>query len=111
MPSAPKGAEWAKPAKVIDRMVYRFNGAGYLPHGFSHVFVLPAEGGTPRQVTSGDYHHGAVGFSRGGPAKWAPDSKSLIVSVNRREDADFEPFDTEVYEFSVDDGSVKATFT
>ncbi len=109
LPSAPKGAKWAKPAKVIDQMVYRFDGRGYLTPGFSHVFVLPAEGGTPRQITSGDYHHGGAPFSPGSePAIWATDGKSIIISANRRDDADFEPLDTEVYEFSIANGLVKA---
>ena len=108
MPSAPKGAAWADPAREIDKLVYRFNGPGYLLNGYSHVFVLPAEGGTPRQITSGDYNHGAAPFRSGGPAVWSADRKSIIVSANRRSDADLEPLDTEVYEFSIDDGSVKA---
>ncbi len=108
MPRAPKGAKWAKPAKEIDKMVYRFNGPGYLTSGYSHVFVLPIDGGTPRQITSGDYHHGAAPFSRGsGRATWSPDGKSLLVSAVRRADADFEPLATEVYRFSVKDGSVE----
>ena len=108
LPPKPNGAKWATPAKEIDKMVYRFNGPGYLKTGYSHVFVLPVEGGTPRQVTSGDYHHGGAPFSRGsGQATWAPDSKSLLVSAIRRDDAEFEPLASEVYQFSIADGSVK----
>ena len=29
MPKPPEGAEWAPPAKVIDRLTYRFDGRGY----------------------------------------------------------------------------------
>ncbi len=53
MPAPPEGARWAEPAKVIDRLVYRFNGVGYLKPGYTHLFVLPIEGGTPRQISSG----------------------------------------------------------
>ena len=107
LPSPPEGASWAEPATVIDRVVYRFNGPGYLKHGFSQVFVVPAEGGTARQISSGDFHHGGVGFNAGRPV-WTPDGKSLLISANRREDFEFEPLDTEVYEFPVKDGSLKA---
>ncbi|MCG8607660.1 S9 family peptidase [bacterium] len=109
LPPAPKGAKWAKPAKEIDRLVYRFNGRGYLPQGFTHIFVVSAEGGTPRQITSGDYYHGGAPFSRGqGQPEWTPDGKSIIISANRRDDADLEPLDSEVYEFAVEDGTVRA---
>lgn len=60
MPKKPKGAEWADDVKVIDRIGYRFDGAGYLQPGYAHVFVLPAEGGTPRQITQGDFQHRAA---------------------------------------------------
>ena len=108
MPAAPKGAKWADSAKEIDQLVYRFNGPGYLPNGYSHVFVMSAEGGTARQITSGDFHHGGAPFRSGGPAQWSADGKSIIISANRREDAHLEPLDSEVYEFSIADGSVKA---
>ncbi|MBA7631812.1 MAG: hypothetical protein GH143_02755 [Calditrichaeota bacterium] len=49
MPPKPKGAEWAKPARVIEKLQYRADGAGYLEDGYIQLFVVPAEGGTPRQ--------------------------------------------------------------
>ena len=107
MPKPPAGAKWAEPAVVIDRLVYRFNGPGYLKPGYTHLFVLPAEGGTPRQISSGNFQHGGVAF-RASEAVWTPDGKHLLMSANRREDYELEPLDTEVYEFSVADGAVKA---
>jgi acylaminoacyl-peptidase len=106
LPRPPEGAEWAAPAKVIDDLVYRFNGPGYLTPGFYHLFVVPAEGGTPRQISSGDYHHGGV--FRASEAVWTPDGGHLIMSANRRPDWQDEPLDTEVLEFSVADGTVRA---
>ncbi len=106
IPPPPPGAEWADPAKVIDRTVYRFNGPGYLKPGFFHLFVVPAEGGTARQISTGDFNHGGPGFSRS-PAVWTPDSRSLVVSAWRRENADSEPLDSNLYEFSIADGKVR----
>lgn len=108
LPDPPKGATWAEPAKVIDRMVYRFNGAGYLEEGFIHLFVLPAEGGTARQVSSGDFHHGRWGATGASVPVFTPDGKSLLVSANRRPDWDLEPLDTEVWEFPLDGGPARA---
>ena len=75
--------------------------------GYTHLFVIPAEGGTPRQISSGNFQHGGVGF-RASDAVWTPDGKYLLMSANRRPDYELEPLDTEVYEFSVADGAVRA---
>jgi dipeptidyl aminopeptidase/acylaminoacyl peptidase len=107
MPSPPEGAKWADPAVIVDRLVYRFNGPGYLKPGFLHLFAVPADGGTPRQVTSGNFHHGSMGLLQS-EGVWSADSKSLLISANRRADADLEPLDTEIYEFSLDGGQPKA---
>ena len=107
LPSPPAGAKWAEPATMYDRLVYRFNGAGYLKPGFMQIFVVAADGGAPRQVTNGNFPNGGNEF---GPnrAVWTPDGKYLLVSVNRHPESDHEYFDTEVYEFSVADGAVRA---
>ncbi|HWP44514.1 MAG TPA: S9 family peptidase, partial [Blastocatellia bacterium] len=107
IPQPPAGAKWAEPARVIDRLVYRFNGPGYLRPGYTHLFVVPAEGGTPRQISSGNYQHGGPAF-RASEAVWTPDGKHLIMSANRRDDFELEPLDTEIFEFSVADGTMRA---
>ena len=99
MPAKPDGAEWGAPAIVIEEMNYRADGQGYLETGNTHLFVLPADGGTPRQVTSGSYDHA-------GPVSWTPDSRSLVFSANRRADAEFEPNDSEVYRIDVETGAL-----
>jgi len=107
MPSPPNGAKWADPAVVVDKLIYRFNDLGYLKSGFRQIFVLPTEGGTPRQVTSGSYNYAQQSF---GPedATWTADGKYLIFTANRRTDSEYEPLDTEVFELSVANGAMKA---
>ncbi len=100
LPPRPDGAQWADPAKVIDTLIYRFDGAGFLPQGYSHIFLLSSDGGTPRQVTSGAYNHG-------GAPSWTPDGKHLIISANRRSDWQYEPLDSEIYQLSVEDGTLE----
>ena len=56
-PKKPEGAEWAPEVAVIDSVIYRFDGRGYVDPGFEHVFVVPADGGSARQVSTGDYDH------------------------------------------------------
>src|SRR5262250_725082 len=62
LPSPPSGAKWADPPTAYDRLVYRFNGSGYLKPGYMQVFVVSAEGGAPRQVTKGDFPNGGNEF-------------------------------------------------
>jgi acylaminoacyl-peptidase len=101
LPPKPEGAEWGKPATVIQRLLYRLDGAGYLPEAYAQLFVVPAEGGTPRQLTQGAFHHR-------GPIVWTPDNQALIFSANRHEDADFDPLNSEIYEVTVADGRLRA---
>src|SRR5262249_50894247 len=107
LPKAPEGAKWAEPAKVIDKLVYRFNGVGYLKPGYTQLFVVPADGGTPRQVSQGEVQHGGQAL-QAGEAVWTPDSKYLIVSANRHPNYDQEPINSELYEFAVEEGTARA---
>ena len=106
LPSAPDGAKWADPPKVYEDLIYRFNGPGYLKPGYTQIFVISAEGGAPRQLTTGNFPHGP-GELGGSPASWAPEGKSLIVSMNGTPDYEYDPFHTELFEISLADGSVK----
>ena len=100
LPTPPKGAEWAEPPKIIRSLNYRFDGKGYLKAGYAHLFVLTADGGTPRQLTTGDFDH------LGTPA-WTPDGKSLLVAANRQKEAGHDPLNTEIHEIAVADGTIK----
>ena len=101
LPKPPEGVKWAEPPKVIDRMVYRADGEGYLADTFSHLFVVAASGGPPRQLTSGDFDHN-------GPPVFTADSRSVLISANRRKDADLEPNDSELYRVAVTGGELQA---
>ena len=99
-PPKPEGAVWAPPVKVIDSVVYRADGAGYLEPGFDHVFIVSAEGGTPRQLTAGDFYDS-------GPLSFTPDGKTIVFSANRGADWELDPQESEV--FAVDVASQRLT--
>lgn len=99
-PAAPDGADWAPGAKAIESMPYRFDGRGYLETGRDHVFVVSAEGGTPRQLTGGDFDHR-------GPLAWTPDGERIIFSANRLEDAEHHPVESELWAITVADGELE----
>jgi dipeptidyl aminopeptidase/acylaminoacyl peptidase len=107
LPAAPEGAKWADAPKVYEDLIYRFNGPGYLKPGYSQVFVVAADGGAPRQLTSGNFPHGpGEGGFGGSYAAWAPDGKSLIFSMNGTANYQYEPLHTELFEIRVADGSL-----
>ena len=100
-PPRPEGANWAEPLTVITDVKYRADGEGYLKPGYSHAFVVSAEGGFPRQLTFG-------AFNEEGPLSWTTDGKSVLLTGNRSEGWQREPVTTQIYQVSVDDGKVTA---
>jgi len=107
LPAPPAGAKWADPPVAYDQLVYRFNGAGYLKPGNRQIFIVSAEGGASRQLTYDDFPNGGDELNSN-HAVWTPDGKHLIVSINRHPESDHEYFDTDVFEISVADGTLRA---
>ena len=99
LPKKPEGADWAKPPKVVDQLYYRADGSGYLKPGFAQLFVVPAIGGTPRQMTTGRYHHD------GRPA-WMPDGRGIVISASRRDDWDYHPRDSNLWAVDMTTGEL-----
>ncbi len=99
MPGKPKGAKWADAPRITDRLKYEQDGRGYIEPGFSHYFVVPADGGTPRQVTSGNFHY------RGQP-QWTPDGKALIFSANREDDFERKFRNTDIFSVDITTGEI-----
>lgn len=95
----PEDAKWAEPLEVIDAVAYRADGEGYLRPGFEKIFLVPADGGSPRQLTFGEYHDG-------GPLSWSPDGATLYFSANRSPDWERDPVESEVYGLDVDSGAL-----
>ena len=98
LPSKPEGAKWIESPKIIDRLDYRRDRQGFLEEGFRHVFIVPADGGTPRQLTSGDYDHNSP--------EWTPDGREILVSGLRAEDAEYQWRESEIYAVTVETGVI-----
>ena len=95
LPSFPRGADLAPPAILIDRLSWRRDGRGNVPKGYTHIFVIDAQlGGTPRQITSGDYSHS--------DPQWSPDGKTIFLSAIRKADAEYLRGDSEIYSVDLD---------
>jgi dipeptidyl aminopeptidase/acylaminoacyl peptidase len=91
MPARPSGAKWTEDPKIITNLVYRRDRVGFLEEGFTHIFVVPASGGTPRQLTTGDWDHGNSGIS------WTPDGREILFASNRVEGAEYIYRQSDIY--------------
>ncbi len=100
-PAKPEGANWAPPLEVIDKVVYRQDGGGYVKPGFDHIFLVSAEGGAPRQLSFGPWHDN-------GPLSWTPDGKTLLFSAVRTGDWQRNPVNSEIQALDVATGAIRA---
>nr|MDP9413968.1 S9 family peptidase [Pseudomonadota bacterium] len=99
--SKPEGAKWADPLEIHTNVSYRADAEGYLKPGFSHIFLVSADGGAPRQLSWGNYHDN-------GPLSWASDGRSILFSANRSAEWEREPLDSEVFALDVESGAIRA---
>jgi len=100
VPGRPEGAQWTKAPRVVDKLVYRRDRQGYVDPGYDHIFVVPADGGRARQLTSGDY-------DQGGDFDFTPDGEHIIFSSLRIPDAEYTYRESQLYQVSLADGSIE----
>lgn len=94
MPARPNNARWIDPPRVVNTLNYRADGAGWMTEGYTHIFTVDsAEGGTPKQLTDGDFNHGAP--------EWTPDGRTIIFSGVRKTDAEYIRGASEIYALNV----------
>ena len=103
LPSRPDGAKWTEGPKIVTRMDYRQDRRGYVDQGHSHVFVVPADGGTPRQLTDGMWNHGNP--------QWSADGSEIYFSSLREEDSEYNWRESEIYAVNVASGAIRQLTT
>jgi dipeptidyl aminopeptidase/acylaminoacyl peptidase len=99
MPKAPSGAKWTESPRIVERLSYRRDRSGFTDNGYRHVFVVPASGGTARQLTTGDFDHTGT--------EWTPDGRSILFSGLRNENGEYQWRESEVYAVDVADGGIR----
>ncbi len=80
MPTPPTGAEWTETPRLVTRRHFRQDRVGFMKEGFTHLFAVPADGGTPRRITSGEWNVGArfSGINFGNTIDWSPDGSTIV---------------------------------
>jgi dipeptidyl aminopeptidase/acylaminoacyl peptidase len=97
----PEGAQWAPALEIHSAVTYRTDEEGYLKPGFSHIFLVSADGGAPRQLSFGQVNDS-------GPLSWTPDGRFILFSSNRDADWERNPVNSEVYALDAASGAVTA---
>ena len=109
MPKEPKGGKWTAAPRIVQQLHFRQDQRGFSEPGYRHMFVVTSEGGTPRQITSGDWSVGArfdqlegnVGWS------WTPDGRSIVVEGMNDSAADLNYRNSNIYVVDVGTGGLR----
>jgi dipeptidyl aminopeptidase/acylaminoacyl peptidase len=113
LPATPEGAKWAAAPKYTERFHFRRDGVGLTDRGYRHLFVINADGGTARQVTSGEWSIGASVFEIGDSAEWCftPDGRSAIVDGFKEGNGDLNDRQGYIYSVDLATGATKRLIT
>jgi dipeptidyl aminopeptidase/acylaminoacyl peptidase len=88
MPEAPQGAKWTAAPRGVQTLHYRQDQVGFLEDGHTHLFVIAADGGAPRQLTTGKWSAGSGELRGTVLMDWTPDSKAIVFEADRNEESD-----------------------
>ncbi len=110
MPLPPEGAQWTPTPRILERLHNRQDGRGFNATGSTHLFVVSADGGTPRQITSGDWQVGARfdGQSLGLGWDWMADGKTVVVDGLMVSNPDLNYEESRIYAVDVATGGIRA---
>ena len=103
MPKAPSGAKWTEAPRIVERLNYRRDRSGFVDTGYRQIFVVPSIGGTPRQLTTGNYDNSG--------SEWTPDGKAILFSGLRADESEYQWRESNIYAVNVADGAVKQLTT
>jgi dipeptidyl aminopeptidase/acylaminoacyl peptidase len=76
---------WKQRPRVVTRAQYKADGQGYTFDVNTHLFIVPVDGGEPRQITRGDFEHRAP--------SWSPDGRQIAFARSRGGPADYSLLD------------------
>ncbi|MDC0180925.1 S9 family peptidase [Pseudomonadota bacterium] len=96
----PEGASWAKGPIIVTTTQYQYDGQGIVEPAYRHVFVVPADGGTARQLTEGNFNHY-------GSLAWSPESTDIFFSAYRSADWELVSDEADIYSVNLATKDIK----
>ena len=83
--------------REITKLPYR-TGTAFFDGCYHHVYIVPSEGGAPKRLTNGDYHHAAP--------VWSRDSRCVITNSNRDQSNGEENFElwSSIFSYDIESG-------
>jgi dipeptidyl aminopeptidase/acylaminoacyl peptidase len=100
----PRGATWTSAPRVVEKLRYRRDGSGFTADGVFQIFIVPADGGTPRQISAGEWDVGTP--------HWSADGRTIYFSSGPRlEDAEYIWRESDVYALDVASGEIRQLTT
>ncbi|NVJ97049.1 MAG: S9 family peptidase [Alphaproteobacteria bacterium] len=93
-PKKPAGAKWAEKVTYVSKARYQRDGQGIIDPAFRHVFIIPADGGSARQLTSDDFNHR-------GPLAFSANGSEIFFSANRNDDWEYQARESDIFAVSL----------
>jgi dipeptidyl aminopeptidase/acylaminoacyl peptidase len=87
-------------ARHYERLFYKLDGYGYLPHERTHIWVVDAQTGRARQLTDGALYDEFF-------PTWSPDGKWIAFISNRSEEPDQTPDLVDLYVMPLSGGDFR----
>jgi dipeptidyl aminopeptidase/acylaminoacyl peptidase len=111
MPASPKGAKWTAAPRIVQTLHYRQDQVGFLDDGRTQLLVVPADGGTARQLTRGALSLGAGELRGPVTFDWTPDSKTIVFQAARDFDNDLTYQRAQLLAVDVTNGAIREVVT
>jgi dipeptidyl aminopeptidase/acylaminoacyl peptidase len=102
IPAPPPGAKWAPPAVALTDLRWTFDGQGILKPGAMRIFVVPAEGGPPLQISRDPYQH--TSYFTDPELIWSRDSRAVLSPAVKAADGWAVYSGNQIYAFPIDGG-------
>jgi len=96
----PEGANWAEKPITVTTTQYQYDGQGIVEPAYRHVFIVPADGGSARQLTQGNFNHY-------GSLAWSLDSDHIFFSAYRSDDWELVSGEADIYSVSINTSKIK----